>query len=73
MFATILARLEEQDKTAFAHRKEIKESISTFQTDLRGQDDRIRVLEKSAWRQRGAVGIIALAIPLAWEYLTKKI
>jgi hypothetical protein len=72
MFAKILERLDQQDVQARAHRHEIKESISQFQADIRSTDVRVTTLEKSAWRQRGAVAAIALFIPLLWEFLTRK-
>jgi len=72
MFSRILERLDQQDASAKEHRTEIKQSISQFQADVRAADVRITTLERSAWKQRGAVAVIALLIPVAWQWLTQK-
>lgn len=72
MFSRIIERLDQQDRDAVAHQQDIKQTITTFQTDLRDANGRILSLEHSAWRQRGAVAVIALAIPMLWQWVTKK-
>lgn len=70
MFSRILTRLDEQDRNALEHRREMKETVSSFQTNIRSTDDRVHRLENAQWRQRGFVAAIAFAVPLAWHWIT---
>lgn len=61
----ILQRLDDQDRNSRQNHQELKAEIS-------GLGPRITTLERSHWKQRGIVAVIAAVIPMAWEYLTKR-
>ena len=68
----ILERLDQQDVATADHRQEIKTQISTFQGELLNVSGRVTGLEEGAWKQRGFVAAIALAVPSIWQWVSTK-
>lgn len=79
VFAMIIQRLDNQDKTAAEYRSSLKEAISRQEKmlqEIKAQTEktngRVDALEQERWYQRGMVAAFALTITMIWEYLKNR-
>lgn len=70
LFSRILGRLDDQDRSALEFRREMKETLSSYQAAQKTTEDKVGRLENAQWRQRGFVAAIAFGIPLFWQWMT---
>lgn len=72
MFATIMERMETQNREANTHRIQLGEKMDTVLERLDKIDNRVLSLEQDRWYQRGIVAAVGVAAVAAWEFVKAK-
>lgn len=72
MFAKILLKLEEQDRSAVAYRSEAKERDLQMIAEAKKTNGRVTKLENKDIYRTGFAAAVALGASAAWHWITNK-